>query len=515
METSYDLVAYPGRAYPATHPDRLSTIATLLGVDSAPPSRARVLELGGGQGANLIPMAMSLPDSEFVGFDLAESAVRSGQALIAELGLRNVRIEARNIMDLDGDIGQFDYIVAHGVFSWVPEPVRMRMLEICRDHLSANGIAYISYNAYPGFHVRAMMREMMRYHVRGFASAREQIEQAKALLQMLGSSRPDDDLFGRLVRTELDGLAFRSDSHLYHDDLSFENRAYYLHEFVDLARHHGLAYLGDAEYSFMVPHDLPAATLAVLEPLRADRVRFEQYLDFVGYRRFRRTLLCRPQQRPDPRDAHARIPVLHAGAKLTVDKTDASLQSGAPWKFVHPSGLTMTTDSPPLKALLGFLAESWPRHPGFAELVAEVGERLGHPEASRGELERPLAASLLRAYELSLVDLRREPPRVAARLPRFPLASPLARLQAAGHEPLTTLLGEQIDCDAEVTRVTLKLLDGTLDRAALLAHPEVREAATIDDDRAAQTGAQGALSGVEARVDRALVDLHGHGFLAG
>ena len=57
----YDEVPYPGRAFPQTHPDRLATMATLYGLDAAPPDACRVLELGCGDGGNLLPMALALP----------------------------------------------------------------------------------------------------------------------------------------------------------------------------------------------------------------------------------------------------------------------------------------------------------------------------------------------------------------------------------------------------------------------------------------------------------------------
>ena len=92
---AYDEIAYPGYPFRQSHPDRMAVVASLLGMQPAPAPHCRVLELGCGDGGNLIPMAHSLPDSEFTGIDLAESPIARGQALADELALRNIRLLAR------------------------------------------------------------------------------------------------------------------------------------------------------------------------------------------------------------------------------------------------------------------------------------------------------------------------------------------------------------------------------------------------------------------------------------
>ena len=148
--TAYDEVDYPSHVYPQTHPDRLATIAMLLGMNPVPVEACRVLEMGCGAGGNIIPMAFDLPESSFVGIDLAGSAIAQGRELIAALGLKNISLQQLDVMAFPSELGQFDYIIAHGLFSWVPEMVRDRILAICRAHLAAQGVAYISYNTYPG-----------------------------------------------------------------------------------------------------------------------------------------------------------------------------------------------------------------------------------------------------------------------------------------------------------------------------------------------------------------------------
>src|SRR6266849_10034387 len=110
----YDEVPYPGLPQPQTHPDRLGIIATLFGMSPAPADRCRVLELGCGDGGNLIPMALTLPGSAFTGIDLAEPAIARGCALVRTLGLENITLRRLDLMRAGPDVGEFDY----GVFDY-------------------------------------------------------------------------------------------------------------------------------------------------------------------------------------------------------------------------------------------------------------------------------------------------------------------------------------------------------------------------------------------------------------
>src|SRR5580693_4601208 len=118
--TSYDSVIYPSYTHPQTHPDRLAVIGSLFGLEPAPVNRCRVLELGCGNGTNLVPMAWGLPQSEFVGIDLAALPVERGQRMIRDLALKNVRLVQGDLLQVDAGWGKFDYIIAHGLYSWVP-----------------------------------------------------------------------------------------------------------------------------------------------------------------------------------------------------------------------------------------------------------------------------------------------------------------------------------------------------------------------------------------------------------
>ncbi|MCU1273446.1 MAG: hypothetical protein JWO48_877, partial [Bryobacterales bacterium] len=293
MQTAYDELPYPGGPFAQTHPDHLATIATLFGI--APPAveRCRVLELGCGDGGNLIPIAFTLPESSFIGIDLAGSAIERGQKLIEAVKLGNIRLQQLDVMDVNAQFGEFDYIIAHGLYSWVPPHVREQILNICKSHLVPNGIAFISYNTYPGGHLRDSLREMMRFHTRNTLSPRDRVAEARELLQFLVEAHPEPDAHSAFLQHQLQGLLTRKPEHFYHDELSEHNHRFYFHEFVKDASRHGLQFLSESRLASMQAGGYAAP---VIEKLRQfsqnEHLAQEQYLDFLRLRNFRQSLLC-------------------------------------------------------------------------------------------------------------------------------------------------------------------------------------------------------------------------------
>jgi methyltransferase-like protein/trans-aconitate methyltransferase len=466
--TSYDEVAYPGFPLRQTHPDLLATIAALHGLNSAPPSRCRVLELGGGDGANLIPLAYGYPGSTFLGIDLAPTPVQRGQQCIADLGLTNIELRCGDVMDLT-DLGEFDYIIAHGLYSWVPGPVRDRILALSRGHLAPHGVAYISYNAFPGSHVRQMVRRMMRWHVRDVTSPRERIDGARALLSFLAESHTRETAYGELLRTEAQQVGLKqAEQKLYHDDLADVNDAFYFVEFMADAERFGLQFLSEADYGESADAHLTPAVRAQLDALSGDDLILrEQYLDFIKCRRFRQTLLCH-------RDAAVcRPPSAESVMRLAVScplraEGDLNLAPKVAVRFCVPGkGVGLAIDLPPAKAALAHLGTIYPRAVVFGELLTSACQRLGRaPQAGDADA---LADVLLSAFTFGLAQLYREPPRFAVAAGERPKVSALARQQLrAGADMLTNLRHAPVQVDNPITRQLLLLLDGTRDRAQLV-----------------------------------------------
>ena len=463
VATAYDAVAYPGYAYARTHPDRLATQAVLFGLRPAPVDRCRVLEIGCGDGGNLIPMALELPGSDFVGIDLAEQPVERGAALADELGLANVALLALDVRELPEGLGTFDYVIAHGVYSWIPPEARDALLAACGRHLAPQGVAFVSYNAYPGSYLRDMARDVLLFHVARFDDPATRVSQARALMELVVDAHADTP-YGRVLREHMQRLLEHRDWALYHDDLAAVNTPVYFHEFVAHAERHGLQFLSEAELAESQLPDVPAHVAAALEQLPDDVVLREQYMDFVRNRMFRQTLLCRAQARPRRTiglDALSGLWIASPVRPAGPDERGAVTYHG-------PRGSSLQTEDPLLQRALTILGRFWPEAVAFEDLVVRARRAIA-PDRSAAEDRRRLADVLLRAAAGSLVDLHAHPPRVARRAGDRPAASPLARHQAAnGDEIVTSLRHTSVRIDDPLAAFLLTRLDGTRDRPALV-----------------------------------------------
>src|SRR5258707_7042822 len=189
LRSRYDSTPYESVSIPQSHPDNLRTIAALAGFSTPDVTHCRVLELGCAAGGNLAPMAQTLPGSAFLGIDLSSRQIDVGQEVIKSAGLKNIELRCQDLMDFS-DKEPFDYIIAHGVYSWVPQDVREKVMQICARNLASNGVAYLSYNALPGWHLNRITRDLMLYHCRNAADDKSRASLARGVLGLIKSAPP-------------------------------------------------------------------------------------------------------------------------------------------------------------------------------------------------------------------------------------------------------------------------------------------------------------------------------------
>ena len=187
------------------------------------------------------------------------------------------------------DAGTFDYIIAHGLYSWIPAAVRDQLLALVARHLAPRGVAFVSYNVYPGCYVRRMVWEMLRFHVEPLVEPAQRIAEAQAFARLIAEGRTIQDPYTELMKGELTRFSARDAGFLFHDDLADVNEPCYFHEFVGHAADHRLQFLCEAELVASAYTGLTSQVRQVLDGL--DPLAREQYLDFAKCRRFRQTLL--------------------------------------------------------------------------------------------------------------------------------------------------------------------------------------------------------------------------------
>jgi len=470
MLTLYDEVPYPSALYAYTHPDRLAAMAGLFGLQTAPVEACRVLELGCGDGTNLISMAYGLPHSRFLGIDLAERPIAAGQEMIAELALNNIELRRLDLMQATADLGPFDYIIAHGLYSWVPEAVRDKLLSLCGRLLAENGVAYVSYNAYPGCHFRNLTRGMMRYHVAKFADPDQKIQQARAFLKFLADSKEEPEAYQQIIRRELHQALTRPDSALFHDDLSAINHPVYFHEFMVHASRYGLQFLSEANlWAMQINAHSPHLHALVADLESTDVISREQYNDFIECRPFRRTLLCRNTAQLD-RSLHPKwLYALRFAANLRPTSAAPEVKSATAEVFSNPAGAELETGRPLIKAAFMRLASTWPQSLAFADLIRAAQKELGADNGSSSEeTKAELAHALLQAHLAGCVEIHAHRAPFVTEVSERPTASALARLQLRTSISISTLRHEPLKIEDALSRQLVLLLDGTRDRAALL-----------------------------------------------
>lgn len=459
-QNPYDAVPYPSLASPLTHPDRLAAMATLHGLSPAPVESCRVLEIGCSDGGNLIPMAYAIPGSEFVGFDLAHSPIERGQTRIRELGLKNARMFQADLLDVGAELGQFDYMVAHGLYAWAPEPVSDRLLKLCGELLTPDGVAFISYNALPGGYVRNMVREMMLDRMNGDGDVGQQVKGAVDFVRSLLATRAEGDAYRTLVEEHLQKMNERVPEAIFHDELSVGYRPVHFIDFVHHAERHGLQFL--SESVLPPPHDPCYRYDVRLELEKAapgDLLKQEQMLDFARARKYRETLLCRAD-RTVRRDFG-----LECFPRLLLSSpaiSARSLETGA-MVYELSNGIKMESNHPGVTALLGELERAWPHALSFEALQPTIEEETGYRFDSEG------ATMLVRLAVSKLIDLHRWDAPVAEEISLRPRASACSRQEILMRTQATTLLHSTVKLDDPISRRFLTLLDGTRDRNELAA----------------------------------------------
>lgn len=478
----YDDVPYDSVPAAGSHPARLAAVGAMMGLRPPAVERCRVLELGCGVGTNTLPIAADLPDAEVVGVDLSARQVERATGAARALGLGNVRFLQRDLAALGDDLGRFDYVIAHGVYSWVPAPVRDALFAVCDRVLTDDGLAYVSYNTYPGWHYLAPLRDLLRHHVRAETTAAARVAgvgEAFALLADGITARAEGSAaflreHAAAYAAMLDGLGPNRDASIHHDILADINQPVYLRELVAHAAQHGLRHVGEAGLWLGLGPGLAPEVHHRLAALTDDLLERAQYLDFLTMRTLRQSVLCRASRTVATTASVEALAGLCVGSALRPVAARPDLRSERPERFASPGGAVLSTSHPVAKAGLCHLAEQAPRLVPFAELVAAARARLGWPALAIGPGELPadaveLAKLLVLAVinERGAITLATVSPSVAREPGERPRGRAYARWQLAATPIVTSHLHEPVALEL-LQAAVLQRCDGAHDRSQLV-----------------------------------------------
>ena len=480
--STYDEYPYPGSAFWFTHPDHLAVLAEIHGIAAPHPRAARVLELGCGDGANIVSIAASLPGAECVGVDLSASQVRIGNALIQRCGLTNIRIVQGDVIDMaaaPAAWGQFDYIIAHGLYSWVPAAARDAILRIIAQTLAPTGAAMVSYNALPGGHDLAPIRTLVKYHTDPIRQVEGRIRQARSMaevyLRQLANFDPEGrEAFAERLNATVNSM---SDHLLRHDWLSDNSVPFYFADFIATAQTHGLDFLCNAAPSSQDPDalDEEARTLLLTVP---DRVRRAQYYDFFQHTRFRATVL----RRAETAVTDTAGPEVYADYAIESRMDSESLSADLPPQLTSivqdESSERLERERKKFHIVSVGLARHAPAPVHIRVVFEEIARDLvaqglddGYAATPEGreDMFRALCGEVGWLFGRELVALWKAPPSVATELSERPSTGPLQRAlteQTTHNGFAVSLLHRHLNV-TELEKQVLAVLDGTLTQAEL------------------------------------------------
>lgn len=462
----YDAIPYTSKPFPQTHPNRLAGIAGMFGLSPRPLSTARVLEIGCAGGGNIIPMAAAYPQAKFVGIDISPVQVGQARERIARAGLTNIEVRVQSLTDIGPDDGEFDYIISHGVYSWVPEEVQQALLRVSARNLSPSGIAYVSYNVLPGWRMWQAVRDAFVAMIPTHLDAVARLGMAKDLLVFLRDHCPDKGHYGEAMRGAWARLKDFPDDYLAHEYLEDAHEPLGFRDFIVRAQDQGLDYLGEADFALMFPGNYGRDFASeVLSRTSSDIISVEQMLDVLTGRTFRQTLLVHQDRTADIKRqiTPQAVERLHAlpGRGMRIERDDNGT------RLIDESGRVLGSRLPSVATAIERIVAAWPGSVSLDDLAAGQG--------SQGRLE--VADAMMRLIVTGMAVPLAEPLR-AGRVSARPTALAIARCDvAAGRAESVSLRHDPVRIDP-ASLVLLPLLDGKAGRddlaRALLAAAQDR-----------------------------------------
>ena len=296
---SYDEVPYKSISFPETHPLNQKIILGLLGFETPETEKARILEIGCSFGGNLIPFALNNKEADVIGIDLSEYQINEGKKIVEKMGIKNLKLYPINILEYNNEFGQFDYIICHGVFSWVPEAVQEKILKVIKESLVENGSAVISYNTYPGWKKLDILKDMMNFRENIFQKNSSENMADGKIEKRIGRGKETLGLFEKFsniidddFKETIEIVKNKENHYLYHEYFESDNNPLYLQEFNEKLLNNDLIHICDTTLSksFIADNRLELEE-HISSECKDNNILREQYYDFIYNRQFRSSII--------------------------------------------------------------------------------------------------------------------------------------------------------------------------------------------------------------------------------
>ena len=447
-------VPYVSLPIEASQPACLAAIARLHGLTPAAPDKASVLELGCGSGGNIIPLAARFPGAKFAGIDLAASHVARAQARIAALGLKNIIIRQGDVASLDLSALTLDYIICHGVFSWVEPATQDAILRICGQHLKPHGIVYMSYNVLPGWHQRNIVRDICLEHARPEKSAAGRVAKSREILSEIAKSVSTTNPYGVMLHNEVANLKTLPASYLLGEFLAAENNPCTFRQFSERAHTFGLSYLSECDMASSSPETMHTSAAQTIRRLAGpDPISVQNYTDIFSGRMFRRSLLVRSSEARAVKAPEAnRLGGLHLACPLR--KSRRATEPGVFDRFKRP----VIAQNAATQEALAKLSQRYPSSVPFDDL---------NRQASTLEAQAELVSVIYKLVSEGAATLYALPLRCGTAQTDRPEVWPLARLEAKSGQTWVTSLNHRSIPLNKILAFLVPRMDGATDKMSL------------------------------------------------
>lgn len=287
-------VAYTLGYYRELSPAFLTYVCESNGVKGPPAGRRlRYCELGCGRGYGTALLAAANPDMDFVGIDFNPTHIAEAQSFADKVGLANLTFLETSFGDAvassDPVLDDFDFVTLHGVFTWVSAEARREIVDFLRTRLRPGGIAYVSYNTFPGWAAITPLQHMIReVAARSTGDSLARLGRARDMIAQLARAGCAYIAQNPSVRSRVEHISKQDVHYLAHEFLNEHWSPIYVTQAFEQFREAKLTFIGSASIaenrlSFAVPKDMHALVTSA-----TDLAMREQVKDLAVNKQFRR-----------------------------------------------------------------------------------------------------------------------------------------------------------------------------------------------------------------------------------
>lgn len=223
---------YPPMSHPSADPARHANVARAAGLRAPEVESARILEIGCATGHHLLSLASRWPHAQCTGLDQSAKAIAKARHLAQAAGLTQTIFVKGSLFEFEADTS-YDFIIAHGFFSWVPDDVKTHLMSFIGKFLAPTGLAVVSFNVSAGWQARERVIQKVR------------AIQAAGNVDVLAGLHLFQQVADASERVIINDMLAKGPEILAFDDFAPVMDPWPLSQFKHLAERSGLRLLGD------------------------------------------------------------------------------------------------------------------------------------------------------------------------------------------------------------------------------------------------------------------------------